>query len=74
MEFGVATAGWTTLVIYDVLGRTVRTLVDERVSAGRHVIQWDGRDDNGRAVASGVYLYRLQAGTRTAVRKMVLMR
>jgi serine protease AprX len=68
-----------TLRIFDILGQEVRTLVEETQAAGSHRSGWDGTDVNGRNVASGVYLYRLDAtddtGRRTtASRKMMLLR
>ena len=63
-----------TLSIYDVRGRLVRTLVGGARPAGLHRTRWDGRDERGIPVASGVYLYRLQAGEKAIVRKMVLMK
>jgi hypothetical protein len=64
-----------TLAIYDVTGRRVKTLVDrEAANAGRYEKVWDGRDETGRAVASGVYFYRLDAGGYTETRRMVLVK
>jgi hypothetical protein len=64
----------TTLKIYNIRGRLVRTLVDESKVAGTHEVTWDGRDEGGNEVASGVYLYRLQAGDFDQTKKMVLMK
>lgn len=62
-----------TLVIYDVTGRRVKTMIEaEAVDAGRHDLVWDGRDDSGRVVAAGVYFYRLEAGGYSKTRKMVM--
>lgn len=64
-----------SLAIYDVTGRRIRTLVDgESSDAGRYRRAWDGRDDAGRAVATGVYFYRLDAGTYSKSRKMVMLK
>jgi hypothetical protein len=63
-----------SLVVYDVAGREVRTLVNERKEANHYDIEWDGRDANGRAVASGVYFYKLQAGKHVATKKMLMMK
>ncbi|RMI04697.1 MAG: T9SS C-terminal target domain-containing protein, partial [Calditrichaeota bacterium] len=63
-----------TLHVFDVTGRRVRTLVNGKLPAGAHRVVWDGTDDGGRAVAGGVYFYRLQAGDFVATRKMLLIK
>ncbi|MFQ6002794.1 MAG: FlgD immunoglobulin-like domain containing protein [Candidatus Zixiibacteriota bacterium] len=60
--------------IYNVLGQLVRTLVNEPKESGTYEVIWDGRDDNGNEVASGIYFYRLQAGDFTEAKKMLLLR
>jgi len=62
------------LSIYDANGRRVRSLVSGRLGAGEHQFEWDGRDDAGHTTASGVYLYRLEAGDYRAERKLLLLR
>ena len=62
-----------TLTVYDVTGRVVRTLLDTHVSQGRRSVTWDGCDHRGRAVASGVYFYRLEASGYAKTHKMVLV-
>ncbi|HSG27180.1 MAG TPA: FlgD immunoglobulin-like domain containing protein, partial [Candidatus Krumholzibacterium sp.] len=62
------------LRIFDVAGRLVRTLVDEHRRGGRFEEIWDGRDDRGGKVASGVYFYRLRAAEFIESKKMVLLR
>jgi hypothetical protein len=64
----------TTLRIYNIRGQLVRTLMDEPEQAGTYEVTWDGRDQNGDEVSSGVYLYRLRAGDFSEAKKMVLMR
>ena len=64
----------TSLRIYNVLGEVVRTLVDEPMVPGVHHEVWDGRDDHGNRVASGIYFYRLRAGDLQHTKKMVLMK
>lgn len=63
IRYQVAVGAPVRLEIFDVLGQRVRTLIAETQAAGFHQVLWDSRDDGGRAVAAGVYLYRLQAGT-----------
>ncbi len=62
------------LTVYDVRGRLVRTLVHGLADPGRHSVVWDGRDNSGAAVSSGVYLYRLEAEGYEAVRKAILLK
>jgi hypothetical protein len=62
------------LVIYNVMGQKVKTLVDEEQSAGYKTVWWDGRDNRGDQVASGVYFYRLEADSFSQVRKMMLIK
>jgi hypothetical protein len=70
----LARDGRVSLKIYDVSGRLVAALLDERRAAGRHVISWDGRDARGEGVPSGVYFARLVAEGRTSERKLVLVK
>lgn len=72
--YQLAEAGPVRLAIYSVLGQEVRVLVDERHEAGRFTVTWNGTDAHGQRVASGIYLYRLQAGDFTAVRRMLLLK
>jgi hypothetical protein len=62
------------LVIYDLTGQRVRTLVNEEKDGGTHLAVWRGRDDAGGDVASGVYFYRMDIGGYRAERKMVLLK
>ena len=66
--------GHVRLVVYNLLGQEVRVLVDEKQDAGSLTAVWDGMDAAGRQVASGVYLYRMQAGEFKAVRRMLLLK
>ena len=66
-----AEAGDVDLTIYNTLGQSVRQVWNGPLAAGEHRLAWDGRDTQGRSVAAGVYLYRLQVGDQTRIRKMV---
>lgn len=74
LEFTLPKRRDVRLVVYDVLGRRVRTLVDRSYDAGRHTARWDGRNDTGQAVASGIYLGRLEVGDQRHVQRLVLVR
>ncbi|MFH0881981.1 MAG: T9SS type A sorting domain-containing protein, partial [bacterium] len=62
------------LVIYNVLGQQVRSLVNRRMQPGSHTVMFDGRSNDGIPLASGVYFYRLEAGRFVKNRKMVLLK
>ena len=61
------------LFVYNLLGQRVKILVDEVKAPGRHKVQWDGTDESGRRIASGIYFYRMMAGDFVKTRKMLLL-
>ncbi len=67
-------AGQVSVAVYNLLGQQIATLVDERQNAGTFSISWDGRDHDGRTVASGVYFYRLKTGDIAQTKKMILLK
>ncbi|UCE20434.1 MAG: T9SS type A sorting domain-containing protein [Gemmatimonadota bacterium] len=64
----------TTLKVFNILGQEVRTLVDEARQAGSHTATWDGRDGQGREVASGIYFYRIEVGQFSDTKRMVFLK
>lgn len=74
IAYDVAVAGTVSLQIVDLRGRLVATLVDQPLEAGRHRVEWDGRDPAGRALPSGVYIARLVAGEQLAHGRLTLVR
>jgi hypothetical protein len=72
IEYTVAEHGRVTLGVYDVAGRMVRVLVDSPRSPGRYAETWDGLDERGAEVASGVYFIRLESAGRVTMQKAVL--
>jgi len=74
INYDLAENSAVVLEIYNILGERVNTLVDSYQPAGRYEIVWNGRDVNGRNVASGIYLYRLRAGSFIATKKMSLIK
>ena len=64
----------TTLTIYNILGQKVRTLVDEDKLPGNYNVIWDGRDQMGNQVSSGIYFYQLKAGNYKETKKMSLLK
>jgi hypothetical protein len=74
IKFSLAADGPTKLIIYDVNGRRIRTLVDSGLKAGAHEVVWDGSDDAGHTVTSGVYWSQLQVGAYSSNKKMVVLK
>jgi hypothetical protein len=75
IQFGLPRNADVALVIFNVLGQRIRTLVDhEQRSAGRYSVVWDGRDDGGNSVGSGMYFYRLETGQVALVKKMLMLK
>jgi hypothetical protein len=74
IQYALSQSGQISLVIYNLLGQKVRSLVNSFVSAGYYEVTWDGRDENGQSVQSGVYIFRLQTGTTALVKKMMLIK
>jgi hypothetical protein len=73
-RYGMPKEGHVTLKIYNLTGQEVRTLVDDFQSAGLRSVTWDGKNDLGQSVPSGVYMYRLVAGDFVQIRKMSLVK
>ena len=63
-----------TVKVFNILGEEIRTLVDQKQNAGEHRIAWDGRDEWGRSVSTGLYFYQLKSNSIVQNRKMVLLK
>ena len=74
IAFSLDKSAEVNLSIYNMLGQKVRTLVNGTRPSGMHVLQWDGRDENGRNLATGIYLYTLTSGSTSITKKMALMK
>jgi len=74
ITFRVPTTGQVTVAIYNIIGQEIVRLMDNVVPAGTYQVSWDGRDAHGRAMTSGVYLYRITADQFTATRKMLMVK
>lgn len=74
IDYSLNQACQVKLEIFNILGQKIKTLVDEQQSVGKKDVVWDGRNENGEQVSSGVYFYRLQAKDFVQTKKMVLMR
>lgn len=74
VPFALGRAGHATLTIYDNLGRRVRVLSEGHLAAGSHRLVWDGRDDNGQAMSSGVYIVTLVSGDFRSSQRITLLK
>jgi len=74
IKYSLPEVSFVTIKIYDMLGREVKTLINQEVTAGNHKLTWKGDNNYGHKVSSGTYLYRITAGNFTEVKKMVLLK
>jgi len=74
IEFTLPESGFTALSIYNISGQKVRELAADYMTAGVHSLTWDGRDDSGNAVSSGIYITRLVAGKQVTAGRMLLLK
>ena len=74
IDFTIPAFASVNLLVYDLKGYLVRTIVDESLSAGAHSVKWDGKNDSGIPVASGVYLYRLSSADFSQSRRMLYIK
>ncbi|MCP4583887.1 MAG: T9SS type A sorting domain-containing protein [candidate division Zixibacteria bacterium] len=74
MAFGLPNTGHVTLEVFDIMGRIVNTLVDEELSAGIHKVIWDGTNEGGQKVTSGMYFYKLIQGENVVTKKMMMLK
>jgi len=74
IKYEIPTRAEVNIAVFNLLGQKIRTLFNGLRAAGEHEAEWDGTDDRGRPVASGVYMYRANLGGLTASRKMLLLK
>ena len=74
IRYAIPEETMVTISIYDMMGRKVRTLVNQSVSPGYHTTLWNATNDKGTAVSAGMYIYTIQAGSYHHMKKMVLLK
>jgi len=74
IRFDVPQESLVRMDVYNILGQRVRTLVNGTMQPGFHAIRWNGTNDTGKPLASGMYIYRIYSTQFTAVKKLVLMK
>jgi hypothetical protein len=73
-EYRLAEAGRVSLLIYNVRGEKVCTLVEAEKKAGKHTVEWDGTNSSGQCISSGIYLYRLEAAESSETRRLLYLK
>jgi hypothetical protein len=74
IKYSLETRGFVELSVYNILGRKVRTLVSAEKEVGWHEVMWDGKDDSGDDVSSGIYFYKMSSREYTKTKKMLLLK
>jgi hypothetical protein len=74
ITFALPKNAFVSVKVYDMLGREVKTLLSDEMSAGIHAVEWRGDDNGGTRASSGTYLYRITATDFVSTRKMILMK
>jgi len=74
IAFYLAKSDQVRLEIYNIRGQKVKELVDQDFAVGRHVVRWDGKNDSGENVATGIYLYRLVSGGGSMAKKLIFIK
>jgi len=74
IRYDLSTTSKVVLKIFNLRGQAIQTLVDREQQAGTYSIHWDGKDSHGQKVSSGIYIYRLQTGSQTQSRKMLVLK
>ena len=74
IRYSCAVDAYVRLKVYNILGQEVAALVSEQKSAGIHSVLWDSKDKNGTPLASGIYIYRMTAGSFVEKKKLILLK
>ena len=74
LRYDIPENSYVTIIIYDMLGRQVKTIINQTQDAGFKTIQWNATNDYGKPVSAGIYLYQIQAGEYISTKKMVLLK
>jgi hypothetical protein len=74
IRYAISNVSNVSIIIYNVLGQTVKTLVNGRKDAGNYEVSWNGKDDDGHAISSGIYIYKLKYGITVKTNKMMLLK
>jgi len=74
IRYSLSNNGPVKIQIYNIKGQLIRNLVNENKKAGNYTVIWNGKDEQGKSVSSGIYFYRMQSSKYSATQKMMLMK
>ncbi len=74
IRYALPKGSYVNLVVYNILGQKVKTLVDKNQRGGFHTVRWDGKNQRGQQVGTGIYFYKIEAGSFTQTKKMLLLK
>lgn len=74
IRYGLPNNGFVTIVVYNLFGQEIKTLLAQNKHAGYHTVSWDGRNEMEQKVSSGIFFYKVDAGKYTVTRKMILIK
>ena len=74
IKYNLPSTGKISIKIFDIIGREIATLINQEQSAGEHYVPWNGKDNTGNKVASGVYFYNIRFNRQSISQKMLLIR
>ena len=74
IAFNLPYDSYVRITVYDILGRQTRDLIDDVYLSGKHIVEWDGKDNTGNEVSSGFYFYIFEADEFTTVKKMLMLK
>ena len=74
IRFDIPKATTVNVSVFNLMGQKIKTLKNEKITPGYHVVQWDGTNDNGMQVSTGMYFYTLQTGAKSVMRKMLFLK
>jgi hypothetical protein len=74
IEYQIANAGHVEIQVFNITGKLIKTLTSSELSAGKYTVNWNGKDNDNRPVASGIYIYRVMFGNSVLSKKMLLLK
>ena len=74
IHYGLPNSEYVTIVVYNLSGQKIRTLLAQNQHAGFHTVIWDGKDEKNKSVSSGIYFYKMETGSFSEIKKAILLK